>query len=201
MLKQVFIVVFLVPFFALGQKQVIMEQYYYMQPKNIGFVVPKLSYQASGNWYAEARYNYEEMQTASLHFGRKISFNALSGLEVTPLLGVCFGALNAGSVGASVEFSLSRFSFFSEPQYVRSFKDSSATYFYSWSEMLYNFSSSFYGGLALQQTKMIAQSHFFEPGLVAGCTIKNFDIPLYCFSMFNRNKNFVLGVNWKWNHQ
>jgi hypothetical protein len=197
-LKQIFILLFCVPVFALGQKQVSMEQYYYMQPRSMGFIVPKISYQGTKGWYAEARYNYEEIKTGSAHFGKKFSFGNKSNFQVTPLVGVCFGALNGASVGSFVEFSFNRFDFFSEPQYVHSFKDSSASYFYSWSEALYNFSSSFYGGFALQQTKVLSQSNFFEPGLVGGCSIKNFDIPLYCFNIFNRNKNFVLGVNWKW---
>lgn len=200
MLKQFFILIFILPLFAIGQKQLSMEQYYYVQPKNFGFVVPKISYEAAGNWYAEARYNYEEMQTGSLHIGKKISFKKLSGLEITPLMGICFGALNGASVGSSIGFSVDRFSFYSEPQYVYSFKDSLASYFYSWSEILYGF-SSFYGGVALQQTKTITQAHFFEPGIVAGFTLRNFDIPLYCFSLFNDKRNFVLGVNWKWKKQ
>lgn len=175
-----------------------MEQYYYMQPKSLGFVVPKVSYQGKGGWYTEARYNYEEIQTGSIHFGKKFSLSKSSNFQVTPMAGLCMGTLNAASIGSFVEVSANRFSFYSEPQYVYSFKDSSSSYFYSWSEALYNFSSSIYGGVAFQQTKAIAQAHLFEPGIVAGCTIKNFDIPLYCFSLFNSNKNFVLGVNWKW---
>jgi hypothetical protein len=178
-----------------------MEQYYYVQPKSIGFIVPKVSYQGAGNWHAEARYNYEEIQTGSVHIGKKFSFKTLPDLEVTPLAGVCFGRLTGGSIGSSIKFSLGRFDFFSEPQYVYSITDSSSSYFYSWSELLFNCSSSFYGGVAFQQTKTISELPFYEPGLVAGCSIRNFDIPLYFFSPFNDRRNFVLGVNWKWNKQ
>ena len=178
-----------------------MEQYYYMEPKSAGFVVPKINYEGANNWYAEARYNYEEIQTASIHFGKKFSLEHLSALEITPLAGICFGALNGASLGSTIELSVNRFTFYSEPQYVYSFKDTTGSYFYSWSEVVYELSSSFYSGLALQQTKMITQAHFFEPGVVAGFTFKNFDVPLYCFSLFNDKRNFVLGVNWKWHKQ
>jgi hypothetical protein len=63
---------------------------------------------------------------------------------------------------------------------------------------VFDFSSIVYGGLALQQTKPYQQANVFEPGVVGGVSLGNFDIPFYCFSPFGDNKNFVLGINWQW---
>lgn len=175
-----------------------MEQYYYMQPKTLGTIVPKINYQGAKKWYTEVRYNYEELRTASVHFGKKIGIKGLNDLEIIPLGGVCFGELNAGSAGALIQFSMNRISFYSEPQYVLSFSSKDDHYFYSWSEMVYEITPSFYSGLALQHTKMRHQPDFFEPGMVGGVSIGNFDLPFYCFSPFTANRNFVFGINWRW---
>ena len=186
------------PLCSVAQKKVGMEQYYYMQTKSLGTIVPKINYQCAKNWYGELRYNYEELKTASVHFGRKIEIEKLNGLEIVPLAGVCFGHLNGGSLGALAEISFNRLSFFSEPQYVFSFHDKEENYFYSWSEVVYEITPSFYSGLALQHTKMPSQAGFVEPGVVSGVSIGSFDLPFYCFSPFGAERNFVIGVNWKW---
>lgn len=175
-----------------------MEQYYYWQTKATSTVVPKLYYQSPDNWHTEFRYNYEDVQTASLHFGKKISFPSIAGLEIIPLGGIIFGKLNGASLGTMVEVSFNKIYFSSEPQYVYSFRHNDQNYFYSWSELVYEFSRSIYGGIAMQHTKSHGEANFFEPGIVAAATVKNFEIPFYCFSPFSPNKNFVLGVNWQW---
>ena len=73
---------FIFPFIAFGQKQVGMQQYYYWQQKTTGTIVPKVYYQSPNNWYGELRYNYEETETASVHFGKKFGFPKVSALEI-----------------------------------------------------------------------------------------------------------------------
>lgn len=175
-----------------------MEQYYYWEQKTNGTIVPKIYYQSPKNWYAEFRYNYEELQTASIHFGKKLEFKNFPSLEITPMAGLIYGRINGGSSGALVEVNFKRFYFSSEPQYVFSFQQKEENYFYSWTELSYEVLSFFYAGLALQQTKSYSLPNVFEPGIMAGFSIKNFDIPIYCFSPTSPYKNFVLGVNWRW---
>ena len=182
----------------MAQKQVGMEQYYYWQQKTVGTAVPKLYYQSPKNWYTEFRYNYEAIQTASIHFGKKLALKKMSSLQITPVGGIIFGKLNGTSAGTIIEYTLDKFSFSSESQYVFCFKAKGESYFYCWSEMSYQVSSFFYAGFAMQQTKYFQQSNFFEPGIMAGISIRKFDIPIYCFSPTSGDKNFVLGINWRW---
>jgi hypothetical protein len=189
---------FIFPFIALGQKQVGMQQYYYWQQKTMGTIVPKVYYQSPQNLYGELRYNYEETETASVHFGKKFAFKKFSALEIIPVGGIIFGKLNGSSIGSIVEINLNKFCFCSEPQYVFSFNQKEKNYFYSWSEASYAVFSFFYAGLALQQTKPFSLPNSFEPGIMGGFSIKNFDIPVYCFNPTTSSKNFVLGVNWRW---
>jgi hypothetical protein len=175
-----------------------MEQYYYWQQKNTGTVVPKLFYQSPKKWYTEFRYNYEEVQTGSVHFGKQFGFKKIPQLKITPSVGYLFGNLNGASTGTIITFETDKFSFSSEPLYVFSFKDKYENYLYSWTELTYQVNSFFYSGLAVQQTKAYGENNFFEPGVMAGFSIKNFEIPIYCFNTTSGTKNFVLGVNWRW---
>ncbi len=189
---------YIFPLLACCQKQVGMEQYYYWQGKAMGTVVPKVYYQSPKNWYGELRYNYEDVEALSMHFGKKFAFKKMPAVEITPVVGVVLGNLNAGSAGSGIEISFNKLCFFSEPQYVFSFNNESENYMYSWTEVSYEIFSFFYTGIALQQTKLFSMPNVFEPGIMAGVSIKNFDIPIYCFSPASSNKNFVLGVNWRW---
>lgn len=189
---------YLLPLLAICQKQVGMEQYYYWQGKTMGIIVPKVYYQSPKNWYGELRYNYEDVQTVSMHLGKKMGFKKIPALEVTPVFGVVLGKLNGGSAGTVIEVNVDKFCFFSEPQYVCSFQQEADSYIYSWTEVSYEVFSFLYAGIALQQTKPYSLPNVFEPGLMAGISIKNFDIPIYFFSPASSNKNFVLGVNWRW---
>jgi len=189
---------YIFPLLAIGQKQVGMEQYYYWQGKTMGTIVPKVYYQSPKNWYGELRYNYEDVETVSMHFGKKFGFKEMSALEITPVVGIVLGNLNGGSAGSVIEVNLNKFCFFSEPQYVFSFHEQADSYIYSWTEVSYEVFSFLYAGIALQQTKSYSLPNVFEPGVMAGFSIKNFDIPIYCFSPASSNKNFVLGVNWRW---
>ena len=186
------------PLLAFSQKQVGMEQYYYWEEKTAGIIVPKFYYQSPKNWYGEMRYNYEALQTASVHFGKKFDFKKIPALQIAPVGGIIFGRLNGGSAGAIVEINLHKFCFSSEPQYVFSFRQEEQNYFYSWTELSYEVFSFFYAGLALQQTKSFSLPNVLEPGIMTGFTIKKFDIPIYCFNPTSAYKNFVLGVNWRW---
>ena len=175
-----------------------MEQYYYWQQKTTSTIVPKVYYESPKKWYTEFRYNWEELQTASLHFGRQINFNQITDLTLTPVAGVLFGKLNGGSAGVILEMGFNKFLFLSEPQYVFSFHEKRENFLYSWSELSYEINSFSYAGLALQQTKIYGEQNYFEPGIMAGFTLGRFDIPIYCFSPTSGTKNFVLGVNWRW---
>jgi hypothetical protein len=88
---------------AFNQKRLGVEQYYYWQQKTVNTIVPKVYYQSPKNWYGEMRYNYEEVQTASIHFGKKFAFKKIAALEIVPVGGIIFGKLNGGSAGVITE--------------------------------------------------------------------------------------------------
>ena len=188
----------LLPAFSFAQNKLAMEQYYFVQPKEVNTIIPKINYESPKHWFVEGRYNWEEVQTASFHVGRSFEFKNIKGLDIKPVAGICFGQLNGGSLGTIIEYATDKFFISSEPQYVFAFNDKARRYLYSWSEASYSLTKMLYTGVALQHTKVIAEKGSVEPGLMAGISINNFEIPVYCFQPFNSARNFVVGVNWHW---
>ena len=174
------------------------EQYKYIGTQSAGSVVPTIHIQSSNNWYAELRYNYEDAETLSLYGGK--TFAGGSGLDynITPMVGFSTGKFTGVSFAAKAETRWENFYLSSETQYSMAIKNNTTNFFFSWSELGYNISSNFFGGLAMQYTRQEGISNF-EPGLVAGVSIKNISFPFYVFSPSRPDGYFILGLNYEYN--
>jgi hypothetical protein len=173
------------------------EQYYYVQDKEAVEFVPVISFQAKNNWYAEARYNYEEKNTFSLYAGRKFSGECKKLMySLTPIMGAVTGELDGGSAGMNVSAELESVFFSSQSQYTFSPKDPSCDFLFSWSELGYEISSWFYLGVSMQHTRMLhTNTQIFEHGAVIGFEFGKWTIPVYSYNTFDRGRYFVLGIN------
>ena len=145
-------------------------------------------------FYAEARYNYEELHTASLYVGKYFSKAGKLSIDIAPLLGVVAGELNAGSVGASLELRWGRWLWSMIPQYTFSWKDKSENFFYSWSELTFAVSEWFYLGPAAQRTKFFETPFEADSGLTLGFNLKQWSMPLYAFNPWNDERYFMIGI-------
>src|SRR5688572_23477972 len=100
------ILLFIIFMAANLQAQSGFEQYCYVKDKKMSVFVPVLTHTSRKKWYVEARYNYEEVNTFSLYFGRSFSDDAKLKYSVIPIIGAVGGQFNGGSAGfnASVEY-------------------------------------------------------------------------------------------------
>jgi len=175
------------------------EQYYYTRTAGTDAVMTPIAHiTSSNNWYGEARYNFDELNTFSLYAGRKFSGNGLLSWEATPMVGGLMGQMTGGSVGMNFGADYRKIFFSSQSQYSFSLENNTEKYFYNWSELGYEATSWLYAGLAMQQTNLYREFGRLEPGCVIGFSIKNWTIPLYAFNTSERERYFVLGVNWQW---
>ena len=67
------------------------ENYNILNPGNEYLWMPVVHYKGRKNFYAEARYNYEDVNTASLYAGKSFSGGKKLEFTVTPMAGVVFG--------------------------------------------------------------------------------------------------------------
>ena len=175
------------------------EHYYFTRAAGSeAMMTPMANYTTSKNWYGEARYNFDELNTLSLYAGKKFSGNGNLSWEATPLLGGLIGQMNGGSVGLHFGMDYRKLFFASQSQYSFSVENNIDKYFYNWSEVGYNATSWLYAGLALQQTNVYKMTGKLEPGCMIGFSIGKWTIPLYAFNTATDERYFVLGLNWQW---
>lgn len=195
----VIILVLLICFESNAQSSGAVEQYYYTRTSATApMMTPIAHITSANNWYGEARYNYDELNTFSLYAGRKFSNAGIVSWEATPLIGGLLGQMTGGSVGMNVGMDYRKLFFTSQSQYSFSIENTSEKFFYNWSELGYEATRWLYAGLALQQTNVYRNTARMEPGCMIGFSIKNWTIPLYAFNTADEQRYFVLGINWQW---
>ena len=180
-----------------AQKNYGVNQDYYIYQNNHSSIVPLVYYETKNHWYTSARYNYESDQTLSLQLGRKFSRQGVLSYSIIPLAGLLEGNLKGISLSTQAEIEIGKFSVFTEPEYCFQFKSNTQDFFYSWSELSFQFSKNFYAGLALQTTKIKNCAPGNEPGFVLGVCVKKFEIPLYFFRASATANYFVTGIHWR----
>ena len=182
-----------------AQSAATVEQYYFSPAVgSAAMMTPMANYTTSNNWYGEARYNFDELNTFSLYAGKKFSGKGNFSWQATPVIGGLVGQMNGGSVGVNMGMDYRKLFFASQSQYSFSVENNTDKYFYNWSELGYNATPWLYAGLAVQQTNIYKALGKLEPGCMVGFSIKNWTIPLYAFNTDGRERYFVLGLNWQW---
>ena len=185
-----------------SQSKFSLEQYSYLGSTTTATntVSPIAHYQSKSNWYAEARYNYEEAQTFSLYAGRTFAKENRFSYSFTPMVGGMTGKLKGAALGLNMELDFENFNFSSQSQYAMMTGNVSTNFFFSWSELSYRPVSWFYGGLSMQHTQMYRTNALVEPGVMVGFSIKQWTIPLYGFIPYADNRYFIVGVGYEWKH-
>lgn len=185
---------------AVAQSHLGLEQYYYFGKGQDISLVSIGYYQNSHNWYGEVRYNYEEKKTMSIYAGKTFYGEGKLSYTATPMLGILMGQFNGGSLGINMDITYKNIDLLSQIQYVFSNKDRNNNFFLSWSELGYQVLPFMKSGIALQQSTVYKTSLQLEGGVFIGLSYKNWEVPIYVFSPVSKGRNFVIGINWVWQH-
>jgi hypothetical protein len=183
---------------AHAQSKGMVEQYAYTGSGLPVYVSPIVHYETSKNWYIETRYNYEDMRTFSLYGGKTFSWEKDAEYTFTPLIGFMAGNMQGLSAGLNMEISRHAFYFSAQSQYSTSVEDYSNHFFYSWSEAGVEASDWMYAGLSVQYTQSFSTRPLWEPGVLVAFTFKQWTFPLYAFNVIDKNRYFILGMNYEW---
>ncbi|THU40437.1 hypothetical protein FAM09_11285 [Niastella caeni] len=182
-----------------SQSAVMLEQYHLVNSGQPYLYMPVMHYQHSKNWYAEARYNYEDAETFSLYLGRTFSVQKRDfNFSFVPMLGGSLGRFKGVSTGLNIDMELNKFFFSSQSQYSRSTAVYGDYFVYNWSEVGYQSLKWFYAGVSVQHTHDRVIGNELQPGVMIGFTFNRFTIPVYTFEPFNSGRNFIVGVTMEW---
>jgi hypothetical protein len=167
----------------------------YFIPNDL-LLMPVVSYD-KGRLHLEARYNYEDLKTASLWGGYNFELGNKLKLEATPMLGLVFGQTDGIAPGIEFTLSYSKFYLYHETEYLFNFEDRYSNYYYQWSELGFSPTDWLNVGLTAQRTRVYQSSREVQKGLFAGGIFKALYITGYYFNPFDDNRLFVLtlGLN------
>jgi hypothetical protein len=181
-----------------AQSKIGLENYNYLQSSGEGLlIVPVIHIEGRNNWHTEFRYNYEDVQTASLFFGRTLSGGNKLHFAITPMGGYSVGKFSGYSCAINLESQWNSFYISSQTQYSVATKNNVNDFFFSWSELGYEVTKTFFSGIAFQYTRE-AGNQRFEPGFTAGLSFGNLSFPCYVLSPFLKERYFILGITYEY---
>jgi len=136
-----------------------------------------------GNLHLEARYNYEDLKTASAWVG----YNVFGGNEfeyfITPMVGGAFGRTNGIAPGLEFTLSYAGFELYSESEYLFDFASSEYNFFYSWTDFTYSPLDWLWFGISGQRTKLYESEVEIDRGLILGAAYHNFEFTGYFYNI------------------
>jgi hypothetical protein len=182
-----------------SQAKATVEQYHYVGKGQPYVFMPIAHFQTSRNWYAEARYNYEDIETFSLYLGKSFSGEKNLGYTLTPIVGASIGRFRGVSMGLNMDVEYGKFFFSAQSQYSLATDKGKGSddFFYSWSEAGFQPVEWFYAGASFQQTYM-ANEKLLDPGALIGFSFGRYSIPLYGFNLLNEQRYFIIGLTVSW---
>lgn len=157
--------------------------------------IPIISRTGTKGLHTEMRYNYEERKTGSVYIGKKFGRDSTFSYKLTPMLGWVFGEYNGASVALNTDLEYKQFYISVQSQYTMSATGREADFFYGWGEIGLDVTDWLYTGLSSQLTKPYKERSETEYGMLVGFNVKKMSIPVYVFSPFNNNINFLIGIN------
>lgn len=167
-----------------------------------GYIVPHDRSYASPTFNAdrsrlhlEARYNYENQETASLWLGYNISIGKNVIFEATPMLGGVLGKTTGFAPGFGMSLTYKKFELSSEGEYLFDTGDSGSSFFYTWNELTYSPVEWFHTGLVSQRTRAYHTELDVQRGFSLGFSRKKMDFTTYIFNAGWTDPTIVLTLD------
>lgn len=129
--------------------------------------------------HLEARYNYEDLDTASAFAGYNLTTGRTVEMNFTPIVGGVFGQSNGIAPGFLLEVNYWKLSFTSQAEYLFSTDDQDSSFFYAWSELTYSPADWIWFGAAGQRTRLYHSELDIQRGLLLGLGAGNFSVTGY----------------------
>lgn len=145
-----------------------------------------------GALHLEARYNYEERDTASLWGGWNFSFGKHVTLDLTPMLGVVFGDADGLAPGMELTLTWKSLVYYGESEYFFDTEDHESNYFYAWTEVSWRQPEWLRYGLVMQRTRVYQTSLDAQFGALAGFSFWKMEITAYYFNPAHSEEDFAV---------
>ena len=81
----------------------VFENYKYWGQNNISTIVPTVHFETGNKWCGELRYNYEDIETVSVFFGKSVKGGWELAYNLSPMAGYSFGRFTGLSAALNGE--------------------------------------------------------------------------------------------------
>lgn len=183
---------------VVAQPSASFQQYYYYYKGSPVTFAPIVTYQFDNKLYFEGRYNYEDVNTASLYVGRTFDAGSDLSISFTPIAGAVFGFYKGASLGANLYVNYKRLNLSHQPQYTLSVDARENNFLYSWSDLSLDITNNISVGVSAQHTKMYSEKGMLEKGVLVQFSFKNWSLPVYTYNPESSDRYFLIGLNYEW---
>ena len=144
--------------------------------------------------HLEARYNYEDFQTASAFAGYNVEVGNELFLMATPMLGFCAG--NTDAILPALEFELmyGKFGWYGEAEYAFDLHDSGDNFWSFWSELYYSPADWTWFGFSAQKLRTDEDGLDVQRGLFWAVQKNWFVVTGYYFNPFTSDQFALLNL-------
>jgi hypothetical protein len=148
-----------------------------------------------GRLYLEGRYQYEDIETASVWVGRAFAGGDALTWWIAPLAGGVLGRTGGFAPGLGVELAWGRVSLSSSAEYLFDLEDSDGSYFYSWTEWIYQPWEIFSAGITVERTRPHDTGRDVQTGLTLYSGFRHVTLSFYAFNVWNDEDDYyVCGI-------
>lgn len=141
--------------------------------------------------HLEARYNYEDRNTASLWAGHRFKFGKAVKFVFVPMGAIVFGNTNGIAPGLETEITYKKFDFYSESEYVFDFSSHENNFFYSYAELAIRPIRSLRTGITIQRTRLFESPRELQRGIFGEYYFGRFRVGVFYFSPFASDNYWI----------
>lgn len=147
--------------------------------------------------HVEARYNYEDFNTASVFAGRTWEKDGDFSFTVTPMAGIAVGNTNGIMPGFECSATYSKLSFYSENEYLFDLKGKENNFFYSWTQVGDTIIKNMQAGVAAESFRLYKTKFAVQKGVYLEYALGNFLFDVYHFNPFSKYNYTVATVSFQ----
>ena len=141
--------------------------------------------------HLEARYNYEDKNTASLWAGYRFKFGKQVKFVLVPMAAIVFGNTNGVAPGLEMEIMYKKFDFYSESEHVFDFSSKENNFFYMYSELAIRPIPALRTGIMTQRTKLFESDRELQRGIFGEYYFGRFRAGVFYFSPFASDQFWI----------
>lgn len=168
------------------------EVFYYMFPDQENITNPT-AYADYNSLHLLARYNYEDINTASIFGGYRLEGGRKIEYGFTPMLGIVFGNTNGIAPGMEIEITWKKIDFYSETEYVYDFEKKENNFLYTWSELGISPFKNFRTGISANRTRLYQSDLELQRAVFIQYTLWKITAGVHYYNPFTSD-NFLIAT-------